>query len=78
MTQNQTGQQNRLREMGVLALFSADDVDLSRMISKPGVAVDDVVHQTFIEVTESGTEAAAATVRLIPSLSLSLSLYIYI
>jgi len=53
---------NRLREMGVLALFSADDANLSRMISKPGVAVDDVVHQTFIEVTESGTEAAAATV----------------
>lgn len=32
------------------------------MTSKSGIALDDIIHQTFIEVTESGTEAAAATV----------------
>lgn len=43
-------------------LFSPASADLSRMTSKSGVALDNIVHQTFIEVTESGTEAAAATV----------------
>jgi len=52
---------NPLRDLGVQALFSPNDADLSRMTSKSGVAFDDIVHQTFIEVTESGTEAAAAT-----------------
>lgn len=43
-------------------LFSPNSADLSRMTSKTGVALDNIIHQTFIEVTESGTEAAAATV----------------
>lgn len=43
-------------------LFSPNSADLSRMTSKTGVALDNIIHQTFIEVSESGTEAAAATV----------------
>lgn len=54
--------QNALRGLGVTDLFSPSSADLSRMTSKTGIALDDIIHQTFIEVTESGTEAAAATV----------------
>lgn len=54
--------QNALRGLGVIDLFSSDSADLSRMTGKSGTALDNIVHQTFIEVTESGTEAAAATV----------------
>jgi len=53
---------NALRGLGVIDLFSPSSADLSRMTSKSGVALDNIIHQTFIEVTESGTEAAAATV----------------
>lgn len=53
---------NALKSLGVTDLFSPDSADLSRMMSKSGVALDNIVHQTFIEVTEHGTEAAAATV----------------
>ncbi|XP_046636832.1 leukocyte elastase inhibitor-like [Daphnia pulicaria] len=53
---------NVLRGLGVTDLFSPSSADLSRMTSKTGVALDSIIHQTFIEVTESGTEAAAATV----------------
>ncbi|XP_057373553.1 leukocyte elastase inhibitor-like [Daphnia carinata] len=53
---------NALRGLGVTDLFSPSSADLSRMTTKSGVALDNIIHQTFIEVTESGTEAAAATV----------------
>ena len=53
---------NALKNLGVIDLFSPNTADLSRMTSKSGVALDNILHQTFIEVTESGTEAAAATV----------------
>lgn len=42
-------------------LFSPESADLSRMMSEQGVAVSDVVHQAYIDVTETGTEAAAVT-----------------
>lgn len=51
-----------LRDLGVTDLFSTTSANLSRMMAKAGAALDNVVHQTFIEVTESGTEAAAATI----------------
>jgi len=53
---------NALRGLGVTDLFSSNAADLSRMMSKAGAALDNIVHQTFIEVTETGTEAAAATI----------------
>jgi len=53
---------NALRSLGVTDLFSPNSADLSRMTSRTGVALDNIIHETFIEVTESGTEAAAATV----------------
>jgi len=53
---------NALRGLGVTDLFSSNSADLSRMMSKVGAALDNIMHQTFIEVTETGTEAAAATI----------------
>ena len=51
----------RLFELGVQELFTQNGADLSRMIPGGGVAVDEMMHEAFIQVSEAGTEAAAAT-----------------
>ncbi len=56
-----------LRAMGMEAAFSPSDANFKRMTGVgPGVIgqslyIDEVFHQTFIELDEAGTEAAAAT-----------------
>lgn len=52
-----------LEAMGMPTAFS-DLADFSGMVreeEKEGLKIDKVIHQTFIEVNEKGTEAAAAT-----------------
>lgn len=49
----------KLQKLGMKRLF--DNPDFSRMTDSTGMAVDAVVHKGFIEVDETGTEAAAAT-----------------
>jgi serine protease inhibitor len=49
-----------LSALGMGALFS-DRADLRGISDEPGLQVDEVLHKTFINVDESGTEAAAAT-----------------
>lgn len=52
-----------LESMGMKNMFSAD-ADFSNLVKGGGVFVDSVVQKTFIEVSESGTRAAAATAAL--------------
>jgi serpin B len=49
-----------LGHLGMPLAFS-DRADFSGMAAAPPLKVDDVYHQAFVEVNESGTEAAAAT-----------------
>jgi serpin B len=50
-----------LKAMGMPTAFKYPDADFTGMSPTDELYIDEVIHQTFIEVTESGTEAAAAT-----------------
>lgn len=58
-----------LRSLGVKSCFD-DDEALLEMSDDPQVHLDDVMHKAVMEVTEEGTEAAAATVAIIKSRSI--------
>lgn len=49
-----------LQAMGMRSAFG-ENADFSRMTAGGGLSIDAVEHEAFIEVDESGTEAAAAT-----------------
>lgn len=51
-----------LAEMGMPLAFAPGQADFSAMTGLPGeIWIDLIVHQTYIQVNEEGTEAAAAT-----------------
>jgi serpin B len=50
-----------LQTLGMIDAFDPQKADLSAMVTSDKLHVDDVVHQAFVRVNESGTEAAAAT-----------------
>lgn len=58
-----------LKQMGINIAFT-NAADFSNMFDNVEAHISDVIHKTFIEVDENGTEAAAATVILIAKSSL--------
>ena len=48
-----------LAHLGMQEAFS-DNADFSGMSGTPGLSLDEVIHQTFVDVDEAGTEAAAS------------------
>lgn len=52
---------HHLARMGVEDLFSRGKADLSGMTEAGDLFISKIVHQSFVEVNEEGTEAAAAT-----------------
>jgi len=50
-----------LESMGINKVFRSGEADLSRISSAGPLSVDAVMHETFINVDEEGSEAASAT-----------------
>ena len=52
---------NIMRQMGIIDAFEPDIADFSGMDGTKWLFISEAIHQSFIEVNEEGTEAAAAT-----------------
>jgi serine protease inhibitor len=50
-----------LSSLGMAEAFDPAAADFTRMYAPGGIWIDSVVHKTFVDVNETGTEAAAAT-----------------
>ena len=55
------GLNNIMRDMGIIDAFEPDIADFSGMDGTKWLFISDALHQSYIEVNEEGTEAAAAT-----------------
>ena len=51
-----------LKNLGLGIAFSPFEADFTRITPPGGIYISRVIHQTFIDVMEEGTEAAAATI----------------
>jgi serine protease inhibitor len=50
-----------LKAMGMAIAFAPDIADFTRIDKRGGLFISEVMHKTFVQVDEEGTEAAAAT-----------------
>lgn len=50
-----------LKSLGMTDIFNKDKADLSGMSSAEGLYLSKVIHKSYVDVNEEGTEAAAAT-----------------
>ncbi len=50
-----------LQALGMTDAFDPGKADFTAMVPAGGIYISDVIHQAFVDVDESGTEAAAAT-----------------
>ena len=64
------GMEGVLRDLGMIDAFNAACSDVTGMSSRRGLHMSKVVHKSFLEVTEEGTEAAAATGAMVMMLCL--------
>ena len=51
-----------LINLGMTDSFNPDKADFSKMFTDGGMFIDEILHKTYIDVDEKGTEAAAVTV----------------
>ena len=66
------GMEGVLRDLGMIDAFNAACSDFTGMSSRRGLHMSKVVHKSFLEVTEEGTEAAAATGAMVMMLCLGI------
>jgi serpin B len=61
---------NIMRQMGIIDAFEPDIADFSGMDGTKWLFISEAIHQSFIEVNEEGTEAAAATAIIMEATSI--------
>jgi len=65
-----------LTDMGMSIAFDDLGADFTGMYEPGGIFIDRIIHKTFLEVDEEGTEAAAATVVDMGYTSIGLTMYV--
>lgn len=60
-TETQASLKDILVNMGINEAFYPASADFSKMFTGSGMYIDEVLHKTYIDVDENGTEAAAVT-----------------
>lgn len=50
-----------LQDMGITNIFEETKADLSGISPRPNLYLSKIIHKTFVEVDENGTEVAAAS-----------------